>query len=140
MAKRASTRGIKSNRHYTYEDAALKLGVSVQTVRDWSRQGLDVMTDARPHLILGQDLIAFIDRRQVPRTTMPPDQFYCFRCKSHTRPLDGIVFFTPYTASSGRLEGFCGECEGPCGRFIGRRGLAEIEYLLEIVWNDSEQA
>lgn len=140
MAKRVSTRRIKVNRHYTYEDAASNLGVSEQTVRAWSRQGLEVMTDARPHLILGQDLITFIQKRQTLKVKMKPDRFFCFSCKRRSRPLDGIAFFTAYTTKGGRLEAFCGSCEGPCGRFVSQRDLPKIARLLEIVRNDVEQA
>lgn len=71
MAKRVSTHGIKANRHYTYEDAALKLGLSVQTVRTWARQDLKAMKDTRPHLILGEDLAAFIVNRHSKLTPWP---------------------------------------------------------------------
>ena len=139
MAKRISARAIKANRHYTYEDAALKLGNTVQTVRSWARQGLDVMVDQRPHLIIGLDLIAFIEGRQKPKTKMPLDQFYCLGCKSRSRPLDGIAFFIPQTSSSVRLEGFCGHCQGPCGWFVSPRDMPKINDLLEIVMNDAER-
>ncbi|WP_424991462.1 helix-turn-helix domain-containing protein [Fluviibacterium sp. S390] len=140
MAKRFSVNRVKANRHYTYEDVGALLGVTVQTVRAWSRQGLLVMADQKPHLILGQELVAFAQRRQAHKTKMPLDQFYCFRCKRRARPLDGIAFYTPQTSASGRLEGFCGHCEGPCGRFVKSSDLPKISTCLEVVSNERERA
>ena len=65
MARRHSTRGIRKNRTYTYEQLAEKVGVSPQTVRKTKPRGLRVMEGARPHLVLGADAIAFAERLRV---------------------------------------------------------------------------
>lgn len=140
MAKRVSIRRLRKNRHYTYEDAGEALDVSAQTIRSWKRLGLTVMTDTRPHLILGEELIAFVKSRKPPRAKTSYDQFRCFTCKSLTRPLDGIVFYTPLTPSRGNLEAFCEVCEAPVFKFAGERRLAELAQILEIVRNSPKQA
>jgi len=139
MAKRVPARRIKANRHYTYDTAAEKLGRTPQTIRMWGKQGLPVMTDARPHLILGEYIVSFLAQRQAPKRRMPLDRFKCFRCKSHVRPLEGMAFYAVHTATSGRLEALCEQCEAPCVKFVSKRDLPDIAQILEIVRNDAEQ-
>jgi len=140
MAKRVSTRRIKANRHYPYEDAADVLGLSSQTVRSWRSQSLEVMTDKRPHIILGENLIRFIEARQKPASKMAPDQFRCMTCKRPTRPLDGVVFYNPLTPTRGQLKALCEECEGQCFRFASERGLPKLARFFEIVRTNESQA
>lgn len=140
MAKRVSTRRIKKNRHYSYELAADALGLSQGTVRSWRAKGLEVMTDERPHIILGETLIAFIAAQQMPPRKMALDQFRCMACRRLTRPLGGVVFYTPITPSRGQLEALCETCEGQCFRFAGEGGLVKLAQLVEIVRCGSSQA
>jgi hypothetical protein len=136
MAKRGSVRRIKANRHYTYRDAADALGFKPQTIRAWCKAGLQVMTDTRPHLILGANLIAFQKARQKPSAKMAPDQLRCFKC-GPTRALDRIVFYTPYTPHRGQLEAICEVCGGACFRFEGAKRLGEKARFFEIVKNNA---
>lgn len=136
---RVSTRRIKKHRHYEYYEAADAMGLTPQTIRSWRQAGLRVMTDQRPHLILGEDLIAFVKERQKPTQKMAPDQFRCFTCQRLTRPLDRLVFYTPITPSRGQLECACEVCEGQCFRFVGAQSLTGLAQFFEIVTNDSSQ-
>ena len=103
MAKRVSTRRIGKHRHYQYYEAADALCVSVQTVRKWRTLGLPVMTATRPHIILGEHLIAFAKDRQKPSNPMACDEFRCFTCTVHVRALDRVVFYVPYTPVRGHF-------------------------------------
>ncbi|MDJ0825299.1 MAG: helix-turn-helix domain-containing protein [Rhodobacter sp.] len=140
MAKRVLIRALKRHRHYTYDEAADALGVTVQTVRSWRAQGLPVMTEKRPHLMLGEDLAAFHKRRNKPPNKPAKDRFRCFRCRDNTRPLDGIVFYTSLTPKRGQLEAVCGVCGNPCFRFASEAGLADLSTIFEIVRNGPSQA
>lgn len=140
MARRVSVRGIGKNRHYTYEQASDALGLSVQTIRAWKGLGLAVMTDTRPHVIVGEDLIAFVLSRRKPTVRPAPDQFRCFTCQTLTRPLEGIVFYTPLTSTRGNLEAICERCEEPVFKFAGERRLSELGRTLEIVRSKPKQA
>jgi hypothetical protein len=139
MSKRVSTRRIKANRHYPYDIAADLLGITPQTLRTWRKAGLRVMTDTRPHLILGEDLIAFIEVHQKPPAKMAPDEFKCLTCKRPTRPLERLVFYTPLTKHRGQLEAVCEVCEGQCFRFAGETSLTKTAQFLEIVRNNPSQ-
>lgn len=140
MAKKVSTRRIKANRHYRYDDAARLLGLSTQTVRGWRKEGLIVLTGKKPHVILGEHLIEFVEARQKPRIQMEPDQFRCFTCQVPRRALDRVVFYTDLTASRGQLEAFCEECGGTCSRFSARSKLPGLTPFFEIVMPKVPQA
>ena len=135
MAKRVSIRSVKANRHYQYEDASELLGVSIQTVRSWKGKGLYVMTDKRPHLILGEDLISFLANRQKPKLKLSFEQFWCMTCKQATVPLDRIAFYRAHTPQRGQLEAECPVCARSCYRFCGQSSLIKIRQHLEVVRN-----
>ncbi|MFK7867784.1 MAG: hypothetical protein AB8B58_00950 [Roseobacter sp.] len=133
MAKRVSTRKIKKHRLYTYDEAGYALGVTSHTVRSWRSSGLQVMASSKPHYILGEALIAFVDAKQAKRT-LPPclDKMLCFTCGVQKRPLGAMVDYVPITKTRGRLMGLCEDCEGPLHRFAGLSSLGKFEGIYDI--------
>ena len=141
MAKRVSTRMIKKHRHYTYDEAADALGVSVQTVRSWRDGGLAVMTGRRPHYILGEALIEFhATRHQSRSVNMTVDQFYCLTCHTPRKPLGMMVDYIPITDRRGRLSTLCEVCGGPCQRFASRSSLKDLGQIFDIAISKGQQA
>ena len=54
--RRPDGRRAKSLRSYSIDEIARLLGVHRNTVRHWIRNGLPVLDDRRPNLILGSEL------------------------------------------------------------------------------------
>ena len=133
MAKRFSSRRLSKNRHYTYDDAFDVLGVSKNTLRAWREKGLPVMTETRPHLILGEDLIAFLDARQKPGRKTKLDEFRCFKCQALRRPAGGIVTYEQIGRKSGRLGAECATCGTICFKFFNPARLTELARIVEVV-------
>ncbi len=92
MAKCVSARRVKIHRQYTYDSAADALGVTRQTVRAWRKDGLTVLDDKKPHLILGHELKRFIASR-TPRKfrKMAVDEFLCMSCGAARRPYGSMA-------------------------------------------------
>lgn len=131
MARRPTSRRIKGHRQYTYEKAAVALGVTPQTVRVWRGEGLPVLTGKTPHLIVGSDLKAFLDKRNAKaRIALRLDQFKCMRCRMAVAPYGGLVDYTPLTPYRGILSTLCAECEGKCTKFAS---LAQLNHLSGIL-------
>jgi hypothetical protein len=131
-------RGRRIKRHRSYEicEAAEILGVTPQTIRSWTRQGLPIIDDKRPFLILGEALKGFLGAREKHRSRpLAIGEFYCFRCKKPTTTALGHADYHPSTATNGRLESFCAECEGPCGRIVSIADLPKWAAILEIGGN-----
>ena len=118
MARRFSSRGICKDRVYTIKIAARIIGVSEATFRKWSNAGLRQITDQRPYLIRGADLIEFLTKREAAnKVTMAKGQFFCMRCKAPRDPSDGSISYQPTTESTGRLRAICGVCGCKVGQF-----------------------
>lgn len=118
MARRFAVDGISENRVYKVQTAARLIGVSEPTFRKWSKVGLRIMSDKRPHLVRGADLIDFLQkRRAASKRIMAVDQFYCMRCKAPRHPLAGSLTYSPLNALTGRLSGLCDQCGANFGRF-----------------------
>lgn len=141
MAKRVSTRGIKKHRLYTYGGAADVMGVTAQTVRSWRTEGLEVLAEKKPHFILGEALIEFLERRQKKRSFgMQEGQFFCLSCRMPQRPYRMMVDYVPINSARGRLVALCEVCEGRCQRFASEASLTALGRIFEIVTRSAKQA
>ena len=82
MGKRyPNPRLVKIHRSYKVEEIAGSLGKHNNTVRNWVKDGLATIDDKHPILILGLDLVAFLQARRVKnKQSCKPGQLYCVRC------------------------------------------------------------
>lgn len=127
MARRPNPRALRAARTYTIEEAAIALGVTTGTVRNWVKAGLPLMKSRRPFLILGDALRTFLqDRATDARVRLEPDQLYCLTCKAARTPMGHLVDYIPQTDKTARLLGLCDVCGGTCNRMIG---TAQIEQI-----------
>lgn len=127
MPKRPNPRAVKAALTYTISEAADALDVSVGTVRRWARSGLPMMTDARPFLIIGADLRAYVEaQRGSGKSRLKPDELYCLTCKAGRRPAFMEVEITPNSPKTVRVFGLCEVCLGACNRFVSRARMPEI--------------
>src|SRR5690606_17853209 len=86
-------------------------GVAKVTVRRWLASGaLPDVSDRKPALIRGIDLIAFLKGRKPPRQRCRPDQLYCFRCRVPREPAFGEVEILSRNATGGNMRALCSTC------------------------------
>ncbi|AVW90648.1 helix-turn-helix domain-containing protein [Celeribacter baekdonensis] len=138
MTKRVTSRRVKIHRQYTYDQAAMALGVSLQTVRGWRREGLPVLTSKVPHLIIGAELKAFLDRRSTKsKLTLTLEQFRCMRCGGSVAAYGGMVDYTPLTSERGVLSTLCATCEGACTKFASRAQVDALSHILSVTFCNS---
>jgi excisionase family DNA binding protein len=134
--RRPDWRRIKGKLSYTIDEVARALGTHRNTVRHWIRKaGLPAMTDARPHLILGSDLVAFLRTRRASRKRRcGVGEIYCLRCRVPRRPVPGLLEYRPFTSTRGRVVGICSTCEAILHRFVSTRRAAAVatEFNLQI--------
>ncbi len=127
MAKRFNARALKKHHSYTIAEAAEQLGAHPQTVRAWIRNGLPVLAEKTPHLILGDHIQTFLKgdatRRRRP---LGPDELYCLTCKGAKTPAGKMADFIEMAPARGRLTGICPDCEGMCNRFAVKSQLPAI--------------
>jgi excisionase family DNA binding protein len=123
---RFDRRKIKRNHNYTIEQAARTIGASKGTIRRWLEKRLPAIRDRKPYLILGEDLIDYLDRQARPKQPCPPGTCYCVKCKTAKRPAGDIAEFVPVNARSGNLRGICPDCGSLAHR---RHSYAQLEAI-----------
>ncbi|MBT5951441.1 MAG: helix-turn-helix domain-containing protein [Betaproteobacteria bacterium] len=121
MGKRLKNyRLVKIHRNYTVEDVGRLLSVHKNTLRGWIKQGLLIIDDKRPKLILGRDLSAFLQARRVKnKRPCKPNQMYCLigQLKKITKP--GRYPVAENLGGTNRLmRFFASSCESLASRML----------------------
>ncbi len=136
MSKRhPNPRLAKIHRNYTVEEIATLFGVHRNTVRAWVKRGLPTSDDRRPMLILGRDLVAFLQaRRTKNKRPCPPGEIYCVRCRAPKAPAGAMADYEVLTETQGNLIAICPDCETIIYRRVSMAKLAQIRGKLEITF------
>lgn len=137
MVRRITARAISKHRSYSVDEAARALGVAKGTVRRWLKDGLPALTDRRPALITGRDLIAFVASRAKPRATCALHECFCFGCRAPRAPAFDEVEYHPLTPTSGNLRALCAVCATVMHKRIS---TARLEALRRVVSVNVRQA
>jgi excisionase family DNA binding protein len=116
-------RRAKVHYNYTVAEAANLFGVHRNTVRAWTKAGLETVKAGRVLLILGDTLQDFLEkRRKARRCKTPPGWLYCFRCRTPRPPALGMVELIQAGAGTANVRAVC-----ECGALMHRRvSLARI--------------
>jgi len=135
MAKRASWRLVKQYRSYTVYEASRLLNVGNPTIRRWiSCEGLEIIGDKKPFLILGQDLKAFLRARQKPKQKCKLDECYCLRCQAPRKPAFGEAEITQSNQATEMMETLCSTCSSLMFKRISRTQIPLIQDLLTVTF------
>ena len=134
MRKRyPNPRLVKIHRSYTVEEVAMLLGKHKNTVRNWVKDGLATIDDKRPMLILGPDLVAFLqERRGKNKQRCNPGQLYCVRCRTPKFPAGDMADYEPVTEKFGNLTAICPDCESYINRRVSLARIWEVCGNLDI--------
>lgn len=127
-----NARAVKRHRSYTVDEAARATGSCKGTVRRWLKSGLPAITDQRPALILGEDLIAFLDRRKRDRQKCQPHECYCLSCRQPRAPAFNAVEFVPLSVSSGNLRALCETCSTVMHKRVAVANLDRLRTILDV--------
>ena len=132
MSKRhPNHRLVKIHRNYTVEEVARLLSIHKNTARQWIRSGLPTIDENRPILILGRELISFLQaRRAGKKRPCLPGQIYCVRCRSPKFPAGGMVEHRPLNKTVVNARGICPDCNSMMHRCVS---LTQIEQFVEKV-------
>jgi hypothetical protein len=130
--QRPNRRAIKLHRNYTVEEAALTLNVAKGSVRRWLKHGLPHISEQRPFLILGGDLIDFFDKQRKPKQRCQPHELYCFRCRAPKAAAGGLMDYAPRTAFSGQLSAICEDCGTIMHKNVSASKLPVLELQAEV--------
>lgn len=132
MARHTGWRAVKSHESYTVEEAASNQRVAKGTVRRWLKTGLPALTEKRPCLILGGDLVDFLKGRKRPKQTCKPEECYCFKCKAPRKAAFGEAEYKPLNLSNGQLIALCGRCTTLMHKRVSLATLDALKGILHI--------
>lgn len=108
-------------------------GVHRNTVREWIKGGLPVVSESKPFLIRGSDLKAFLSERSARRKQPCGNgRIYCLPCRAPKRPAAGIVDYEPRTETGGTLVGICPDCDRVIRRHVSLKNLDEVTSGLDV--------
>lgn len=123
----------KIHRNYYVGEIADLYGVHRNTVREWIKRGLPTSDQTRPFLILGRDLVAFLQARRVKnKRPCQPGEFYCVRCRAPKAPAGDMVEYRPMTETLGKLIAICPDCNAIMNRLASLAKLEQIRGCLDI--------
>jgi hypothetical protein len=131
--RRPNPRLAKIHRNYTVDEVATLFGVHKNSVRNWVKGGLPTNDGRRPMLILGRDLVAFLQAKRVKnKRPCQPGEIYCVRCRSVQKPAGAMADYQPLTPDSGNLIGICPVCESMMYRRTSFTQLTQFGANLDI--------
>ncbi len=124
---------VKIHRNYTVEEMVQLLGKHKNTVRNWLRDGLEVIDDRRPALVLGSILVDFLKKRRGRnKLTLKPGEIYCVRCRGAVNPAGGMADCVEVTDAIGNLRGICPRCDLLIHRRVSLAKIDQVKGNLEI--------
>ncbi len=126
---------VKSHRSYTVDEIARLLANHKNTVREWVKAGLPLSDSKRPMLILGRDLVAFLQaRRHRNKRTCRPGEIYCVRCRAPKFPAANMADYVPVTEKVGNLTAICPDCDSIMNRCVSLARLGQVRGKLDITF------
>jgi len=138
--RRLNPRRAKIHRNYSFEDVARLNGVHKQTVRNWQKEGLPVMTGKRPYLVMGNALRTFLDkRRRSSKQRCKDGELYCMRCRAPRSPAGDMLDYVPITLISGNLQGICPACEALMYRRVSLSKIDAVKGKCSVAFRQSQQ-
>lgn len=133
-------RRVKSRRNYTVDETARLFGIHKNTVRNWLSHGLPAITDQRPTLILGADLILFLkSKRKKNRQPLQPGEMYCLKCRLPVRPAGELAEIIDDLETSANLRGICPSCESLIHRRVSLAKFDAVIGNLEVMPRPAER-
>ncbi len=130
--RKPSRHRIKIHRSYTVDEVARVLGVAKGTVRRWIKGGLPALTDQKPALVLGEDLLQFLLFRNALHKKCGPAECYCVKCREPRKPAGDMAEFIPLTPKTGNLRGICPTCGCLMHKRIRCDALDSVRALLDV--------
>ncbi len=131
---------VKINRNYTVEETAYLFDKHKNTVLGWVKAGLATSDDKRPMLILGQDLVAFLQAcRGKNKQTCKPGEIYCVRCRAPKFPAGDMAEYSPVTEKLGNLKAICPDCNSFMNQRVSIANLEKIRGKMDIIFPQAMQ-
>ncbi len=133
MGKRANPMAVKAALAYDINEAARALGVTPATIRNWIKNGLQVMSSRKPYLILGDAIRTYLrEQRMNAKRPLGTEELFCLSCGDARKPSKMAVTTTRIGAQTSLLKGICAVCGSTCTRVISVRDASIFSTVFQI--------
>jgi excisionase family DNA binding protein len=125
----ADPRRAKTHYSYTVAEVAALFGVHRNTVRHWTRNGLETVRAGTTVLVLGDELRAYLTRERAKRRVRcPAGTMYCMKCREARSPPHDLIELVPLTPTAVNLRGLCPDCGSLMHRRANLARIGEIGF------------
>ena len=90
------------------------------------------MKNGKPYLVLGCDIVAFIQSLRDERHHLANDEFFCMHCRRPRKVAGGMADFLQTKKTTGVLKALCEVCEGSVSRGVGVNDLPRLKTIFDI--------
>ncbi len=133
MSKRANPMAVKAALAYEIGEAALALGKTPATIRNWIKDGLPVMSSRKPYLISGAAIREYLRfKYKAAKRPLDSEQLYCPACRTGQTPFAMAAILAPLTSGTSLLKGICNHCGGTCTRMISANHITDFAQTFDI--------
>ena len=124
--RKIDLRRIRGRVCYSVSGAATLLAVAEGTIRAWLRAALPALDRNRPTLILGADLKAWLQERQISRRhKCGPDELFCLRCRRPRTLRPNSTELIEKNPKKLMIRGKCSTCGTVMHKVTSRANTAE---------------
>lgn len=141
MSKIPNLRLIKERESYFLKQIAELLGVHGRTILTWKQEGLPVINQEKPYMVMGYDLKEFLRKKYAKRRIkLQSNEFYCTKCREAVRSTDNQVWLETSGKFIGKqgfkdvvIKGICEFCNLRINRFSHSGRIQEIASNFDVV-------
>ena len=114
---RINRKGVSKHMSYILKELTGRLDVGEKTILRWIDKGLlTVPGGKKPILILGDDLIEFLKKKDAKKGKLKRNEFFCFACKGPRLAKKGSI-----KVLSDRKTGDCRDCGAKMSKLFTSR-------------------
>lgn len=131
--RKYNTNLIKETLNYSIYDIASLFVIHRTTVRQWLKEGLPMIDNHKPFIVLGTDLKEFLKKRQGNRKTKcNSNELYCCKCRVPRTSWENIVDLKILNARRLLIMGVCSLCDTRTNKLSSLKNLYEIKEIFDV--------
>ena len=104
-------------------------------MRNWVKNSLAIIDNKRPMLMLGNDLVKFLQKRRTKnKQTCKPGELYCVRCRVPRPAAEDMAEYSPVNEKTGNLVAICPACDAIMNRRVNLAKIGEVSGDIDITF------
>lgn len=125
---------VRARHSYTSSEIAEIYNLHIRTVRDWKKQGLQLLDEtSKPYLVLGEEVKRFLREKTLKRKhPLKPGEFFCPKCHNPRKSIPDQVSVKITDRKLGKkyrqaiVKGICEACGCSLNLFSSDKKIQEL--------------